>query len=343
MENHTAFRSSKNTSIIGAIFLTFFTAGIYLTFRWTENLNYLKRSDNYNPWVLSSIVAGSLLLEFIETFFTTGSWFLNLLSLFLGNGILLFLIVQIKNIGDQQDPADTIRKNVFGWLVMAFVINTLYGLVTIGHYDCKCFLCSTSIWFYSIIGIAEYCLLAWLFNQALDHEKINSGERINEGKTNGPWICGIICFIAAFMLGLCALGMGESEMTVAEYRDAMELAINKDLSTPGHNLHQYVENAHVTVKVYSAYVSNFQVTTKDGSNSAGVDGSNIWRIYLEITTCWDGVIDKNGSTVIGFEIENINGEHQVTKAGIVHTDAMVNTEDPNFWFKVGATLAYLLF
>ena len=333
MENHTAFRSSKNTSIIGAIFLTFFTAGIYLTFRWTENLNYLKRSDNYNPWVLSSIVAGSLLLEFIETFFTTGSWFLNLLSLFLGNGILLFLIVQIKNIGDQQDPADTIRKNVFGWLVMAFVINTLYGLVTIGHYDCKCFLCSNAIWLYSIIGIGEYCLLAWLFNRALDHEKANTDERVNEDQTNGPWIFGIVSLIVmVILLVIGAMGGDSGEVTVAEFREAAEQQLNKDLATPGHGLRQYVENAHKTVTVHTAFVSDLKITTKDGSDNAGVQGSNIRRIHLEITFRWDGIIHKNGYTVVGFEIENINGEGKVTSAGIVRSDALVNTEDPEFWF-----------
>ena len=82
---------------------------------------------------------------------------------------------------------------------------------------------------------------------------------------------------------------------------------------------------------------------EDGSANVGVEGNNIRRINLEITTRWDGMIHKNGYTVIGIEIENINGEGKVTSAGITRTDALINTEDPKFWYEVGAAAALLLF
>ena len=347
MENNTtsAFRSSKNTSILWAIILTVCTLGcwpIYLTFRWTENLNYLKRLDDYNPWALSSIAAGGLILVIITSFFTSGSWFLDLLSLVLSNGLFLFLIIQIKAVGDKQNSGNETRKNVFGWLVAAFVIDTLYCLGTIGHHDCKCFLCSNSIWLYSIISIVELCLLAWLFNQALDYEKGNNGDRVNEGNTNGAWIFGIVSSLAVVIFLVIALASGANDMTVAEFREAAEQEINKALSTSDHDLRRYVENAHKTVTVHTAYVSDMQITTKDGSNNAGAEGNNIRRIHLEITTRWDGMIHKNGHTVVGIDIESINGEAKVTSAGIIRTDAMVNTEDPKFWYEVGAAAALLL-
>ena len=86
-----------------------------------------------------------------------------------------------------------------------------------------------------------------------------------------------------------------------------------------------------------------QITTEDGTNNAGVGGKNIRRLHLEITTRWDGLIHKNGFTVIGTDLENINNEWKVTNSGIVRTDALVNTEDPKFWYEVGAAAALLLF
>ena len=51
---------------------------------------------------------------------------------------------------------------------------------------------------------------------------------------------------------------------------------------------------------------------------------------------------KNGYTVIGIEIENINGEWKATKTGIIRTNALINPEDPKFWYEVGAAAASLL-
>ena len=132
-------------------------------------------------------------------------------------------------------------------------------------------------------------------------------------------------------------------MTVAEFREQAEQEINKALSSPSHDLRKYVENAHKTVTVHTAYVSDLQITTKDGGNNAGVEGKNIRRIHLEITTRWNGMIHKNGYTVVGVDLENINGEGKVTNAGIIRTDALINTEDPKFWYEVGTAVALLLF
>ena len=157
-----------------------------------------------------------------------------------------------------------------------------------------------------------------------------------------PWIIGIIATLTAIILLIFVIAGGGS-MTVSEYREKAEQEINKALSSSSHDLRKYVENAHKTVTVHTAYVSDMQITTKDGSNNVGVEGKNIRRIHLEITTRWDGMIHKNGFTVIGTDLENINNEWKVTNSEIVRTDAIVNTEDPKFWYKVGAAAALVLF
>ena len=163
---------------------------------------------------------------------------------------------------------------------------------------------------------------------------------MEQRKTN-LWIFGIIATLTAIILLIFVIAGGCS-MTVAEFREKAEQEINEALSSSSHDLRKYVENAHKTVTVHTAYVSALQITTKDGSNNAGVEGKNIRRIHLEITTRWDGMIHKNGYTVVGIDVENINGEGKVTNTRIIKTDALINTEDPNFWHEVGAAAALLL-
>lgn len=345
--NPNSQTTSQKTNVLWSVVLLVLSLGlwgIYLVFRWTKNLNYLTGSEKYNPWVVAVTYAIGYLLEYISNF-ASGSSFLDLISLFLTGGVELFLIIQIKTICDRQNPENGTWKNVFGWMIATWIINNVHSLFTIGHHDCNCFLCSGIIWCTAFATvIASFCLLVWLFNQALEHEKKTSNVSVNEGTSNGAWIFGFVSVLVAVIL-LFAGAAGEvfgSEQTVAEFRETAEKEINAALSSSDHDLRRRVENAHKTVTVHSAYVSDLRLTTKDGSSNAGVDGNNIRRINLEITTRWDGIFHKNGYTVIGIEIENISGEWKVTSAGITRTDAMINTEDPNFWYEVGAAAALLL-
>ena len=342
--------TSKNTSILWTIVLLICTLGlwgIYLTFRWTKNLNYLEHSEKYNPWIPAIIYAVGFIMDYIAMIIS-GSWFLDLLSLILCSGVIVFLLVQIESISNQKNSANETRKNVFGWLVTALVFSTIFALITLGHNsECKCFFCTYIVWFDTIASLGSLCFLCWLFNDALNHEKKLTNTAVNENTSNGAWIFGIVSVILAVIV--CCMMIPEDEakptkreMTVSEFREAAEQEINKSLSTKEHDLRKFVENAHKTVTVHTAYVSDLQITTKDGSNTAGVEGKNIRRIHLEITTRWDGMIHKNGYTVVGIDLENINGEGKVTNAGIIKTDALVNTEDPKFWYEVGAAAALLL-
>ena len=45
---------------------------------------------------------------------------------------------------------------------------------------------------------------------------------------------------------------------------------------------------------------------------------------------------------MGILFEDVNGKIEVTKAQIIATDAMVNMEDPDFWYNVGFGIGTLL-
>jgi|GEM_PF-1179389 len=345
--NPNSQMTSKKTSLLWTIVLSVCTLGLwsaYLAFRWTKNLNYLKHSEGLNPWVPAVIYSIGWLL-FIISGLASGSWGLDLLSLVLTAGVELFLIVQIKSICDRQNIENGTWKNVFGWMVTTWIINAAHSLFTLGHHECKCVLCSPIFTTISlIVSVVSICLMVWLFNNALEQEKKTSNIAINEVVSNGAWIFGIIAVLTAItaVIIVGVLDGGTSEITVAEFREAAEKEFNAALSSSNHDLRRRVENAHKTVTVHSAYVSDLRIITKDGSNNAGIEGNNIRRINLEITTRWDGILHKNGYTVVGIEIENISDKWKVTNAGIIRTDAVINTEDPNFWYEVGAAAALLL-
>ncbi|MBO4649156.1 MAG: hypothetical protein J5806_13470 [Lentisphaeria bacterium] len=167
----------------------------------------------------------------------------------------------------------------------------------------------------------------------------NPTGNIWENPKKRPWlIAGAVLAVVIIIITICKA----CTTTVAEYRETTRQRINYELSSSNHKLRQRVEAAHVTVTVYSAYMSDLQIQTKDGSDNAGSDGSNIQHMHMEITARWNGAIHKGGKTVIGIDFENINGKFEVTSSKIIKTDALVNTEDPNFWYEVGAAAAVLL-
>ena len=155
--------------------------------------------------------------------------------------------------------------------------------------------------------------------------------------------CGILAFVICVLL-IAIIGAigGDGEYTVADFRNDTEQKINRELCKKNNPINQLVEAAHLTVTVTEAYVSDVRASTKDGSNLAGRNGSNIKNAKIYITTRWDGNIHKNGKTVVELSYERVRDEWKVMDAKIVETDALVTTTDPDFWYKVGVGIAILL-
>jgi hypothetical protein len=149
-------------------------------------------------------------------------------------------------------------------------------------------------------------------------------------------------------VGLIVLGQSGCEKfplaqkySVSEFKEKFERETNNALSSSSHPLRRRVENAHGTVDVRQAYVSSLAVETKDGSDDVGKDGKNIRRIKMTITTIWDGFIHKGGRTELTLLIENTGNGLKTVDSRISYTNAMINTEDSEFWSDLGGAVVTL--
>lgn len=136
-------------------------------------------------------------------------------------------------------------------------------------------------------------------------------------------------------------------ITLAQYEEKCKNEINRELQKPTGELRKSlssrVENAHKTVTVKNAYVSQFIATTTDGRDVVFVDNPNISEVVMRITTKWDGIFHRNGFTDLEIVYRMAeNNKMDIISCKIVDTNASVNTEDPNFWYKVGAVAGALI-
>ncbi|MCL2742377.1 MAG: hypothetical protein FWE67_00845 [Planctomycetaceae bacterium] len=133
------------------------------------------------------------------------------------------------------------------------------------------------------------------------------------------------------LIALCFTACGRNTTTEA-YRQTVIREINGYLQNESDERRRYIEFAHQTVTVTSATVTSCQIETLDGSNNAGYEGKNVSRVTYEITAYWDGVFHKQGHSVLKIVSDVQNGK---STAKIIKTDAVVNIEDPNFWYEAG--------
>ncbi len=338
--------SDKPLNIPLHLFLSFFTLGfwnIYLIFRWSKYLNYLDEDNTYNPKLLAAIIAfllgGGLITVYFDYLFLSWVFYFiaSLLSIYLARRLAETKLLT----GDIKEKFDSL----FRLSIILFIATSLLDLITYRHDNCSsycffCFLQDISI----IITVAFYGIVLWLFNAVVASKNTGINLSIISNSYKKLWIW-IVIVSSVFLCLFHALNFSQSsfhEPTIAEFQESFEHEVNSALESPSHELRRRIEKAHASVSVHTAYISGCRITTKDGSHNAGVDGSNIRRIDLEITTRWDGIIHKNGYTVIGITIENIKGEAQMTDAKIISTNALVNMEDPEFWLDVGSAVIMLM-
>ena len=79
-----------------------------------------------------------------------------------------------------------------------------------------------------------------------------------------------------------------------------------------------------------------KIITKNGKNRI-VKESDIRRIEVDITSLWAGFIDR-GKTVVHLVVEDTGDGLKPIEADISYTDAIVNIEDPKFWFAVASVV-----
>ena len=71
---------------------------------------------------------------------------------------------------------------------------------------------------------------------------------------------------------------------------------------------------------------------------AGKSGKLEIKFKIEFT--WDGVIQKGGYTILEIEYDVQNDS--MIKSEITQTNAVINLEDPDFWFDLGRSIGPLL-
>lgn len=70
-----------------------------------------------------------------------------------------------------------------------------------------------------------------------------------------------------------------------------------------------------------------------------VDGRNISEHKLVLRFWWDGIIHANGHTDIGFVVDK---DGKCVKTWTDDTDALIDLDDPDFWYGVGYALGSML-
>ena len=127
--------------------------------------------------------------------------------------------------------------------------------------------------------------------------------------------------------------------TAAQCKEKMVQNLNAELENPDCNVRKFIEDAHLTVKVSKAYVMSCDIKTLDGSDSAGVDGSNVQELDFTVRFFWEGMVD-DGHTDAEFVIDIKAGK--VLKAEIKESTALVNVTGSDFWYNVGLGFGALL-
>ena len=140
----------------------------------------------------------------------------------------------------------------------------------------------------------------------------------------------IVCAIAIIAVFLFWKPLGSD--SVDAYRQRMIAEVNQELLKKENPVRQRIESAHVTVTVKSAKVSSCIVTTIDGTDKAGRNGSNVREVTLDITTYWDGWLHKDGYTEFRIVYDPQSRKAKETK--FLKSNAMLNLETVD-WYSVG--------
>ena len=156
-----------------------------------------------------------------------------------------------------------------------------------------------------------------------------------------------ICILTVVLIIHSCSGGGGSTVSVDEFQRRTREKLNKELMNPSSEFRNAVfsriEKAHVTVTAKSAEITKCNIRTIDGSDSVKNDGENVLSYDYNVRVRWDGVFHKNGSTTLNIiQQRNNKGEYGVQSAQIIQSDAVVNVEDPDFWYGVGFAAGVLL-
>lgn len=128
--------------------------------------------------------------------------------------------------------------------------------------------------------------------------------------------------------------------TKADYIKAFLADTQEMLKDPKNVFFKYVEESHLTVKAKGASIKNCSVDTIDGSDSAGLNGENISRIYLCVTVSWDGNVHKDGYSDVSVIIDP--HQNKILEGKISNSNAAIDVNDPALWQGLGEAILLFL-
>ncbi len=150
-------------------------------------------------------------------------------------------------------------------------------------------------------------------------------------------VLGILFFV--FKVGQKSKETPFHRQTVEEWCAQTEAELNNELAKYDCPVRKFIEDAHITVNVRQAKVVCLTAATLDGTDFSN-GGRNIHSFRAQIKFIWDGIIQKDGYSILEIVYDCQNDKF--VKSEIIETNAQFNTEDPNFWFGVGYLVGEIL-
>lgn len=140
----------------------------------------------------------------------------------------------------------------------------------------------------------------------------------------------------ATLLITCLASCGQR---IDSWKSRKSEEINAALADANHPFRQKVQARHLTVKVKEAKVSAMDVKTQYDFSWSGWDDCNIKSFEFDITFTWDGIIHKNGQTVLRVAMAPDSPEAESVK--MIRTDAAIDLDNAEEWQKLGKDIKSL--
>lgn len=124
--------------------------------------------------------------------------------------------------------------------------------------------------------------------------------------------------------------------TVDEYKRVQIAATNEQLAA--HSLRDLVETIHPGVTYVGASLTSLNLTTVDGSGSAGFEGANISEVHTVVVLRWTGPLTSNGFTEILTVYDR--PAKLVKETRYLRSNAIINLASIN-WVEAGLVIVKL--